>query len=191
MTINLHDPPPRRLARAPWPPAHGPRADALLSAAFPGSELPRVITGHLTISTAVAGSHVSISPPIPFPWELIALYLFDADGAGGLADRVGYWVVDNDTGSNDLLPRNEPIFVPPRRRVVAGAGGQPGEIFASKLGASMNLLTQPSYICYQPGRRIAFTAVITNIAGNSFETLYTVRELLRRPAREPIPALTR
>jgi len=170
---------PRRTPRPPYAPALRP--DALLRAAFPGTTLPRVIAGTLSLFTAGAGNYVSVSPAIPFPFEIVSITPQFPVIAAGPGDRLELLVIDSDPGADNVRPPGTRLYQAPTR--AAGLTSAQRDIAFAAYGSFDLVLSTPVPLLQitEPGKRLAM--FVTQISGSlvGWQTVYTVRELMHMP----------
>lgn len=171
------------LTRAARPAIHPPfapreRRDALLRAALPGSELPREMAGVLTLEVNGAGSFNSVSHPVPFPFTLIGITWYGAQPTSDTLNRIEFWIVDTDNGSNSLRPTGTLVYQQPFRAAnITGAGVNRSPHLASTIAIFSNLPT-PQLQMSQPGKRIAMHYSTPIVTAFRLSAIWNVREIL-------------
>lgn len=185
------------LTRAPRVSLHPPfvpheRPPATLIPGLPLAARHREISGVLAMNLTTGTSGNSVSKPIPFPFQLVHLSLWLSTGANEELNRVQFWIVDNDSGSDTAIPLGTLIHDTAVR--AAGLGNQLLDRSMNPPGAAGAMLniTVPQISVWEIGKRIAMHARWQTTLATNLTALWVARELLPNPGHVstlPVPEL--
>lgn len=171
------------LPNPPAPAQNFQRADALLRAAFPATDRPRVMSGILNIVTAGTNSYVSVSQPIPFPWRLTNLHIATPALAPANEDRLAVTVLDDDTGSDNAPIQGQIVWTGPARAAGLVSFDAMNGMIASRPNIFNTVLPVPLVDVYEAGKRLAMFVKLTAGGTGVWGAFWMIEELIEARSR--------